>query len=165
LHKEFDVKYNGHILAASDLHWLFMNAGGWMGSMCLLHASFTEYVLFFGTALDTTGHSGRYWANVSDTLIIGEFHQWLEGELAFHIHKAGDTVVHPWGEVTSVHFKAGTWMVEYGRGFIPSTLGFALADTIFSTQDFVTLFYILRSYGQALLMEAEYYMAHPNELF
>jgi len=55
--------------------------------------------------------------------------------------------------------------VEYGRGFIPSTLGFALADTIFSTQDFVTLFYILRSYGQALLMEAEYYMAHPNELF
>lgn len=29
-----------------------------MGSMCLLHASLTEYVLLFGTAVDTTGHSG-----------------------------------------------------------------------------------------------------------
>lgn len=30
-----------------------------MGSMCLLHASLTEYVLLFGTAVDTTGHSGK----------------------------------------------------------------------------------------------------------
>ena len=32
--------------------------GGWMGSFYLLHASLTEYVLFFGTAVDTSGHSG-----------------------------------------------------------------------------------------------------------
>ena len=29
-----------------------------MGSFYLLHASLTEYVLFFGTAVDTSGHSG-----------------------------------------------------------------------------------------------------------
>lgn len=29
--------------------FIFINAGGWMGSYCLLHASLTEYVLFFGT--------------------------------------------------------------------------------------------------------------------
>ena len=72
---------------------------------------------------------------------------------------AGDTVFHAWGEATSVNFKAGTWMVEYGRGFIPSTLGFALADTFFSTQDFVNLYYILRIYTKALLLEARFYLA------
>lgn len=38
---------------------MFVNAGGWMGSMCLLHASLTEYLLLFGTAVDTGGHSGN----------------------------------------------------------------------------------------------------------
>lgn len=30
-----------------------------MGSMCVLHASVTEYVMLFGTAVDTGGHSGE----------------------------------------------------------------------------------------------------------
>jgi len=33
--------------------------------------------------------SGRYWANISDTLLVGEFHQWKEGELKTLIHKPG----------------------------------------------------------------------------
>lgn len=51
-------RYPGHILPDEDLQWVFVNAGGWMGSMCLLHASLTEYLLLFGTAVDTGGHSG-----------------------------------------------------------------------------------------------------------
>ncbi len=50
--------YPGHILPMSDMEWIFVNAGGWMGAMCVLHASLTEYVLLFGTAIDTSGHSG-----------------------------------------------------------------------------------------------------------
>ena len=71
----------------------------------------------------------------------------------------GDTVFHAWGEATAVSWKAETWMVEYGRGFIPSTLGFALADTFFSTTDFLTLLYILNVYAKALLMECGFYLA------
>lgn len=56
---ELRRKYPGHILPDEDLQWVFVNAGGWMGSMCLLHASLTEYILLFGTAVDTSGHSGE----------------------------------------------------------------------------------------------------------
>ena len=58
VHKVLSAKYPGHILPASDLEWVFINAGGLMGSACVLHASLTEYVLFFGTAMDTSGNSG-----------------------------------------------------------------------------------------------------------
>lgn len=165
VYKELNSKYQGHLLHPDDQQWLFMNAGGWMASMCVLHASVTEYVLFFGTALDTTGHSGRYWANITDTVLTGEFHQWKEGEFSSRIHRPGDTVKHVSGEVTSVHFKAGMYALEYGRGFLPSTLSFVVSDTIFSTHDFVTLFHILRIYAKSLVMEAGYYMAHPQEIF
>ncbi|XP_076451367.1 sigma non-opioid intracellular receptor 1-like [Babylonia areolata] len=161
--EEFRRKYPGHILPDEDIQWIFMNAGGWMGAMCLLHASLTEYVLFFGSAVDTTGHSGRYWANISDTILHGTFHQWKEGALERTTFGPGDTILHAWGEATAVSFEAETWMVEYGRGFIPSTLGFALADTFFSTTDFLTLIYIVNVYSKALLQETGFYLAHLRQ--
>ncbi|XP_060765636.1 sigma non-opioid intracellular receptor 1 isoform X1 [Neoarius graeffei] len=154
--------YPGHILPDEDLQWVFVNAGGWMGSMCLLHASLTEYVLLFGTAVDTSGHSGRYWAEISDTVISGTFRQWKEGSTKSEIYYPGDLIVHSVGEATSVQWTAGTWMVEYGRGFIPSTLGFALGDTVFSTQDFVTLFYTFRVYMKCLLLEANTFLTEAG---
>ncbi|XP_059845563.1 sigma non-opioid intracellular receptor 1 [Hypanus sabinus] len=155
---ELRKMYPGHILPDEDLKWIFVNAGGWMGSMCLLHASLTEYVLLFGTAVDTGGHSGRYWAEVSDTVISGTFQQWKEGTTKSEIFYPGDMIVHSVGEATAVRWSAGTWMVEYGRGFIPSMLGFALSDTIFSTLDFVTLYYTLSVYIKALILEANTYL-------
>ena len=32
---------------------------------------------------------GRYWVNISDTFLAGEFHQWKEGELTAIVHKPG----------------------------------------------------------------------------
>ncbi|XP_066507383.1 sigma non-opioid intracellular receptor 1 [Hoplias malabaricus] len=155
---ELRRQYPGHILPDEDLQWVFVNAGGWMGSMCLLHASLTEYVLLFGTAVDTSGHSGRYWAEISDTIISGTFRQWKEGTTKSETYYPGDTVVHTVGEATSVQWTSGTWMVEYGRGFIPSTLGFALADTVFSTQDLLTLGHTFRVYIKGMLLEANTYL-------
>jgi len=60
VHRDLIKKYPGHIVSESDLEWVFLNAGGFMGSICVLHASLTEYILFFGTAIDTSGHSGSY---------------------------------------------------------------------------------------------------------
>lgn len=150
---EIERKYPGHVLPEEVREWLFMNAGGWMGSVHILHASVTEYVLFFGTAVDTQGHSGRYWANISDTILTGSFRQWKEGNLHSHVYSPGDTVYHRWGEVTAVQWTSGTWMVEYGRGFIPSTVGFAVCDSIFSTMDFVQVFKLIRMYSRSLVQE------------
>lgn len=52
-------RYGNHILSPSMMEWIFVNAGGWMGAMRVLHASTSEYILFFGTAIDTSGHSGK----------------------------------------------------------------------------------------------------------
>ena len=60
---------------------------------------------------------------------------------------------HGIGEAAAVQWSAGTWMVEYGRGFIPSTLGFALSDNIFGTQDFYTFYRTLRIYAIAVMQE------------
>ncbi|NXK01283.1 SGMR1 protein, partial [Corythaixoides concolor] len=150
---ELRKKHLGHILLDKDLQWVSVNAGGWMGSMCLLHASLTEYVLLFGTAVDTGGHSGRYQVDISNTVVSGTFQQWKEGTTRSEIYYPGDTIVHQAGEATSVQWSAGTWMVEYSWGFIPSTLAVNLADTLFSAQDFVTLFYTLRIYAKGLLLE------------
>lgn len=148
----------GHVLPDEELQWVFVNAGGWMGAMCILHASLSEYVLLFGTALGSHGHSGRYWAEISDTIISGTFHQWKEGTTKSEVFYPGETVVHGPGEATALEWGPNTWMVEYGRGVIPSTLFFALADTFFSTQDYLTLFYTLRAYARGLRLELTTYL-------
>ena len=60
---------------------------------------------------------------------------------------------HGSGKVCGVQYSAGTWTVEYGRGFIPSTLGFALADSVFSTMDFVQIFRICKMFTRSLVQE------------
>ncbi|KXS12007.1 ERG2 and sigma1 receptor-like protein [Gonapodya prolifera JEL478] len=146
--------YPGHVRSVDvEQDWIFMNAGGWMGSFLLLHASLTEYILLFGTAVPTSGHSGRYWADIHDTILKGSFTQWTEGGPYNRKFGVGDTIVHARGEVTAVSWPENTFMLEYARGVIPTTMGFALADSIFGTTDFVTVFNSVYVYGKSILSE------------
>eukprot|EP00042_Codosiga_hollandica_P008571 m.19637 g.19637 ORF g.19637 m.19637 type:complete len:213 (+) comp31225_c0_seq1:3-641(+) len=148
---ELRIRHPTHIVP--EVEWLFINAGGWMGSFGLLHASLTEYVLFFGTAVDTTGHSGRYFADIYDTILTGTFRQWKEGAVRSQLYYPGTTLHHARWEATSVQWTANTWMLEYGRGLIPSTMPFALSDSFFSTQDLITVAKTFRLYGVAVTKE------------
>ena len=58
IERQLRRQYGGHILDSEQTEWIFVNCGGWMGAMKVLHASVTEYVMLFGTAVPTSGHSG-----------------------------------------------------------------------------------------------------------
>ncbi|OWF56047.1 Sigma non-opioid intracellular receptor 1 [Mizuhopecten yessoensis] len=138
---ELRKRFPGHILSEEDEQWMFMNARSWKGKMCILHASLSEYILLFGTDVDIVSFFGRYWANTSYTILTGSCRQWKFGQLSSKVFAPGETVFHTWDEVSPFELEAGTLMVEYGRGFIPYTFGFALADKFIT--DFLTLFYTL----------------------
>lgn len=53
--RQLHETYPKHIL--KNPPWIFNNAGGAMGSMLVLHCSLSEYVIIFGTALGTEGHT------------------------------------------------------------------------------------------------------------
>lgn len=143
-------RYPG-IIQPESSEWVFIRAGGWMGAFKLLYSSLTEYVLLFGTAIPTSGHSGRYFANITDTLLCGSMLQWEEGAVTANKWGPGDTVPHAKWTATGVAWPADTWMVEHAHGLIPTTMPFAFADGIISAQDFASLWKAVRVYATQVL--------------
>ena len=58
------------------------------------------------------------------------------------------------GVVSGLEWSPGTWIVEYGQGFIPSTMWFALSDTVFHTTDFYSFYKMTRVYVISMLHDA-----------
>lgn len=139
---ELRARYPG--LVRADAPWMLNNAGGAMGAMQVLHFSAVEYVIIFGTAVGTEGHSGRFWADDYFTILHGEQWAFSAGGLEKEVFRAGEMHVMPAGTAKQYRMPDECWALEYARGNILSMLPFGLGDTLSSTFDFVTLYQTLR---------------------
>ena len=151
LHARLLERYPGHI--DPNPPWMFNNAGGAMGAMCLLHGSITEYLIVFGSPIGTEGHTGRF--SCDDWFIILDGEQWVyqPGDLRRQVYKPGDMNLMARGSARGYRIPEFCWALEYARGVIPSMFPFGFVSTLSSTLDWRTLGHTARSYGKAVVRE------------
>ncbi|MBI5480092.1 MAG: hypothetical protein HY906_14595 [Deltaproteobacteria bacterium] len=149
---EVQRAYPGHVDGRDE--YIFNLTSGGCGMMKILHASITEYLIIFGSAIGTEAFSGRYQMDIHDFVIKGEMRTYTDdrcGECV--VTRPGERALLPRGRVKGWRIDEGTWMLEYGRGFLPSALPLALADVVLSALDWRIVVQTFRIYGRHALRE------------
>ncbi|KAM5450115.1 C-8 sterol isomerase [Microsporum audouinii] len=117
--------------------WIWSNHGSAMGAFTILHASVTEYLIFYGTPIYSNGHSGLHLADDYFIILNGTEKAYRPGQLAVTTYWPGDVNHLPRGQ--SIHYAMDGWALELAQGWIPSMLPFGLVESFTSNLDFVNL--------------------------
>ena len=145
--------YGDHV--HPDQAWIWSNAGGIMCSMRVLHVTPREYLLFCGTAVGSSGHSGRHRAELWDIVVHGELQTYRPNQCRPVTLRAGDCSHLPRGATNASSLGPECWLMEYARGNVPSMFPFALGDTVFSTQDLTDMRKMMACSAKLMLKEAK----------
>jgi hypothetical protein len=144
--------YPTHVDPGND--YIFNLTAGGCAMMKVLHGSITEYLIIFGSAIGTEAFSGRYRLDIHDFVLSGEMWTYTEQRCGERlVTRAGERALLPRGKVKGWRILEGTWMLEYGRGFMPSGLPLVLGDVLLSAMDWRILLQTLRIYGRHTLHE------------
>src|SRR5438477_4323723 len=111
---ELAERYPGHISTSRE--WIFNNAGGAMGAMCVLHASLTEYVIIFGTPVGSEGHSGRFYTDDYFMILAGEQWAFRAGQFSREVYRPGDMHHMPRRQAKQYRIPESCWALDYARG-------------------------------------------------
>lgn len=139
------LAYPGHVSRSDE--WLINAAGGALGAVNLIHASLTEFLLFFGSPTAISGHSGRHRCEVHQFILDGEMWCYDEGDFDRQVLTPGAATRLPPSTARGYSVQDRVWLLEYGRGPIPLMAPFALAGSLFVAVDGSGLGRSLLRYG------------------
>ncbi|PRP77593.1 hypothetical protein PROFUN_00454 [Planoprotostelium fungivorum] len=135
--QELAKTYPDHVWTRKQ--WVWLSSGGSVVSATFLHASLTEFLIFYGTPTPVSGHSGRQPLEAFDFVLRGEKCYQLENEIKLNRAKAGEMSYLPTMRSANLCIKDECWSLQYGRGLLPLALPFYLLSTFTSTLDFISL--------------------------
>jgi len=159
---ELRTKYGGHVLPDSELQWFPISVDGMQLRFMLIHGSLTEYMGIWGTHYGTTGHIGTHWVNQTCTVLTGsvdKMDESVSNDKMETFAEGGNlrlTAFYP----VQVRLAPETWVLCYGRGFMPLSGAHIKIGTLIQSGDMMTFARLMYSYGASSFRELALFAHH-----